>query len=160
MKHIAALALALSALAAQAGKQPLSRYQSIIDRQMFGELPAGFDPTKMPSEVARSSGKQGQELTKEQEKLQSAIHFSAINVTPDGATAVGFTDNSNPKTPVHYYLKVGETRDGWKVTEADAKAATMTIEKGDIEVSLSLGGNSGKGGGTTAKAGAGGRRRG
>ena len=149
-KHtVITVALVLAASAAQAEKQPFSRYQTIVDRQMFGELPAGFDPTKMPSEVARSSAKQGQELTKEQEKLQSSIHFSAINVTPDGATAVGFTDNSNPKAPVHYYLKEGETRDGWKVVEADPKAATMTIAKGDIEVSLSLGGNSGKGAGQT-----------
>ena len=149
-KHtVITVALVLAASAAQAEKQPFSRYQTIGDRQMFGELPAGFDPTKMPSEVARSSAKQGQELTKEQEKLQSSIHFSAINVTPEGTTAVGFTDNSNPKAPVHYYLKEGETRDGWKVVEADPKAATMTIAKDDIEVSLSLGGNSGKGAGQT-----------
>lgn len=143
------LAIASVAASAVAERQPFSRYQTILDRQMFGELPADFDPTKMPSEVQRTSSKQGQELTKEQEKLQSSIHFSAINVTPEGATAVGFTDNSNPKTPVHYYLKVGETRDGWKVLQADAKTATMTIAKGDIEVSLSIGGNSGKGGGQT-----------
>lgn len=149
-KHtVITVALVLAVSAAQAEKQPFSRYQTIVDRQMFGELPPGFDPTKMPSEVARSSAKQGQELTKEQEKLQSAIHFSAINVTPDGTTAVGFTDNSNPKAPVHYYLKEGETRDGWRVVEADPKAATMTIAKEDIEVSLSLGGNSGKGAGQT-----------
>lgn len=152
LRQTAAAAFALATIAAFAEKQPYSRYESIVERQMFGPLPEGFDPTKMPSEVARSSGgKQEKELTKEQEKLQSAIHFSAINVTPDGATAVGFTDNSNPKTPVHYYLKVGESRDGWKVEAADAKAATMTIVKDDIEVSLTLGGNSGKGGGTVAK---------
>ena len=121
------VALAAASLAAYAEKQPLERYQSIIERQMFGELPPGFDPSKM----------------------QSAIHFSMINLTPDGSTAVGFTDNSNPKTPVHYSLKVGESRDGWKVEAADAKAATMTIVKGDVEVSLTLGGNSGKGGGQT-----------
>ena len=144
------LAAAVAALSASAEKQPYSRYSSIVDRQMFGELPPGFDPTKMPSEVARTSGKQEQELTKEQEQLKSAIHFSAINVTPDGATAVGFTDNSNPKAPVHYYLKKGEERDGWKVEAADAKTATLTIVKGDIEVTLTLGGNSGKGGGSTA----------
>ena len=146
--------LALAAFAARAERQPFSRYQSILDRQMFGELPAGFDPTKMPSEVARGGGKQEKELTKEQEKLQSSIHFSMINVTPDGSTAVGFTDNSNPKSPVHYYLKVGESRDGWRVEEADAKAATMTIVKDDVEVSLSLGGNSGKGAGQTQQRGA------
>lgn len=152
IRQTVAAALALATIAAFAEKRPYSRYEPIVERQMFGPLPEGFDPTKMPSEVARSSGgKQGKELTKEQEKLQSAIHFSAINVTPDGATAVGFTDNSNPKTPVHYYLKVGESRDGWKVETADAKTATMTIVKDDIEVSLTLGGNSGKGGGTVAK---------
>ena len=150
---VAALATC-AAIAVFAEKQPYSRYESIVERQMFGPLPDDFDPSKMPSEVARSSGgKQERELTKEQEKLQSAIHFSAINVTPDGATAVGFTDNSNPKTPIHYYLKVGESRDGWKVESADAKTATMTIVKDDIEVSLTLGGNSGKGGGTVAKRG-------
>lgn len=145
--------LSFAGAVALAERQPFSRYQSIVDRQMFGELPPDFDPTKMPSEVSRSSGRQQEkELTKEQEKLQSAIRFSAINVTPDGATAVGFTDNSNPKTPVHYYLKVGESRDGWNVVSADAKTATMTIVKGDVEVSLTLGGSTtGKGGGAAGE---------
>jgi len=142
---LACLALASVSFAE---RQPFDRYQSIVDRQMFGALPPGFDPTKMPSEVSKADQKQ---LTKEQEKLQSSIHFSVINVTPDGATAVGFTDNSDPKTPVHYYLKVGECRNGWEVKEADATAATMTIAKGDIEVSLSLGGNSAKGAGSTTR---------
>jgi len=133
-----------------AERRSFSHYQSIVDRQMFGALPPGFDPTKLPSEVSKTEQKQ---LTQEQEKLQSAIHFSVINVAPDGSTVVGFTDNSDPKSPVHYYLKVGESRNGWEVREADAAAATMTIAKGDVEVSLSLGGNSAKGGGTTAKVG-------
>ena len=137
-----------------AEKQPISRYQSIIDRQMFGPLPPGFDPTKSPNEVQKSSGREEKQLTQEQEKLQSSIHFSVINVTPDGATAVGFTDNSDPKAPVHYYLKVGEKRNGWEVKEADPAAATMTIAKGEIEVSLSLGGNSAKDGGTSKAGGA------
>ena len=154
-KHTVVALLALAAFAVRAEKQPFSRYESIVERQMFGALPAGFDPTKMPSEVARGGGQQDKELTKEQEKLQSSIHFSMINLTPDGSTAVGFTDNSNPKAPIHYYLKVGESRDGWKVEEADAKAATMTIVKGDVQVSLTLGGNSGKGAGQTQQRGAG-----
>ena len=131
---------------AAAERQPYDRYQSIVDRQMFGPLPAGFDPTKSPSEVSKSSGSASEkELTKEQEKVKSSIRFSVINVTPDGDTAIGFTDNSNPKAPVHYYMKVGESRGGWEVKEADAKAATMTIVKDGVEVSLSLGGDSSKG---------------
>ena len=129
--------------------QPFERYQTIVDRQMFGPLPPGFDPTKMPNEVQKSSVSEKQ-LTKEQEKLQSSIHFSVINVTSEGETVVGFSDNSNSKAPVHYYLKVGETRNGWTVKAADPVEATMTIAKEDIEVSLKLGGNSAKDGGTSA----------
>ena len=44
-------------------------------------------------------------------------------MTPDGATVVGFTDNSDPKVPRHYYLKVGESRDNWTVKEADPQKA-------------------------------------
>ena len=149
MKSIVLIAFALFLSAAYAEKQPIERYQSIIDRQMFGPLPPGFDPTKSPNEVQKSSGKEEKQLTQEQEKLQSSIHFSVINVTPEGVTAVGFTDNSDPKAPVHYYLKVGEKRNGWEVKEADANKASMTIAKGDIEVSLTLGGNSAKDGGTS-----------
>ena len=154
MKSIVLIAFALFLSAAYAEKQPIERYQSIIDRQMFGPLPPGFDPTKSPNEVQKSSSKEEKQLTQEQEKLQSSIHFSVINVTPEGTTAVGFTDNSDPKAPVHYYLKVGEKRNGWEVKEADPNKASMTIAKGDIEVSLTLGGNSAKDGGTSRAGGA------
>ena len=149
MKSAVLIVVFLVAFAGFAEKQPISHYQPIIDRQMFGPLPPGFDPTKSPNEVQKSSGREEKQLTQEQEKLQSSIHFSVINVTPEGATAVGFTDNSDPKAPVHYYLKVGEKRNGWEVKEADANKASMTIAKGDIEVSLTLGGNSAKDGGTS-----------
>ena len=152
MRFSVFLATALLASAMFAEHQPFDRYQSIVDRQMFGRPPAGFDPTKPASMVQKGEEK---EITREQEALRSAIHFSAINVTPDGATAVGFTDNSNGKQPMHYYLKVGEERDGWKVVEADPVKATMKVEKNDVEVSLSLGANSAKGGGTTSARGAG-----
>jgi len=135
-------------LALFAERQPYERYQSVVDRQMFGQPPPGFDPTKNPNEVSAKDAKaKDQELTKEQ--VKSAIHFSMVNVTPAGDTAVGFTDNSDQKNPRHYYLKVGESRDGWTVKEADPLAATMTIAKGDVEVALALGGNSANGAGTT-----------
>ena len=149
MKSVVLIAIALTVSAAFAEKQPITRYQSIIDRQMFGPLPPGFDPTKSPNEVQKSSGKDEKQLTQEQEKLQSSIHFSVINVASDGQPEVGFTDNSDPKAPKHYFLKVGESRDGWTVKDASAEDATMTIAKGDIEVSLTLGGNSAKDGGTS-----------
>ena len=136
-----------AALSLFAERQPYERYQSIVDRQMFGAPPPGFDPTKPPSEVSKTEAREAEaQLTKEQEQIRSAIHFSVINVTPGGETAVGFTDNGDPKNPIHYYLKVGEQRNGWLVKEADPVKATMTIAKGDVEVSLSIGGNSAKGG--------------
>ena len=154
MKSVVLIAIALTVSVAFAEKQPIGRYQSIIDRQMFGPLPPGFDPTKSPNDVQKSSGKDERQLTQEQEKLQSSIHFSVINVASDGQPEVGFTDNSDPKAPKHYFLKVGESRDGWTVKDASAEDATMTIAKGDIEVSLSLGGNSAKDGGTSKASGA------
>ena len=158
MRRCLLICAVLTAAAASAEKQPFDRYQSIVDRQMFGPLPPGFDPTKNPSEVQKSSASE-KELTQEQAKLQSAIHFSVINVTPDGETAVGFSDNSDPKSPVRYYLKVGEKRDGWEVKEADAAEARMTIAKGEVEVTLTLGGDSSKTEGATTKAGGAASRR-
>ena len=145
------LLVAAAALSAGAEKQPYSRYATIVDRQMFGPLPAGFDPAKLPSEVTKTSQK---ELTKEQEQLKSAVRFSVINMTPDGQVAVGFTDSSDAKSPRHYYLKVGESRGGWLVKEADPETATMTVAKGEIEVTLTIGGDSAKDAAATAKAGA------
>ena len=157
MKRNAILVAALVAgLAAGAERLPYSHYKTIVDRQMFGPLPADFDPSKMPSEAKASQkrGKQAESLTKEQEKLKSAVHFSVINVTPGGAVKVGFTDRSDSKNPRNYYLGVGETRDGWVVKEADPDTATMTIEKGEIEITLTIGGDSSKSDKATKKAGA------
>ena len=141
-------ALAAAACPALAEKVGYDHYKTIVDRQMFGPLPADFDPTKMPSEVAKSSSSASAaaeaQLTKEQEKLKSAVRFSVINVTPQGDVAVGFTDSSNAKTPKHYYLKRGEARDGWLVKEADPETATVTLEKDGIELPLAIGEDSAK----------------
>ena len=153
MKHLVAICALFAVLSLFAERQPYERYQSIVDRQMFGDPPPGFDPTKPPSEVSKTDGQSGEELTKEQELIRSAIHFSVINVTPGGETAVGFTDNGDAKNPVHYYLKVGESSNGWTVKAADPVKATMTIAKGDVEVSLSIGGNSASQPGAATKTG-------
>lgn len=138
MRRVVFIFTLLAAVVVAAERLPLERYQSIIDRQMFGEPPPGFDPTRPPSEVTKAEQR---ELSKEQEKLQSSISFSVINVTPQGDTMVGFSDNSE-KPPKHYYLKVGEENGGWLVKEADPIGGTMTIQKDNIEVSLTIGGNS------------------
>ena len=155
MRNLLTILCAVVAISAFAERQPFERYQSILERQVFGPPPDDFDPTKMPSEVAKTNSKAGQELTQEQEQVKKAIKFSVLNVTPSGETVVGFTDSADPKNPLHYYLKVGESQNGWTVKEADKDAATMTIEKDDIEVTLKLGGDSSANANAVSRAGGG-----
>lgn len=163
MRATLAYTFILLALAAAAEKQPLERYQTIIDRQMFGPLPSDFDPAKMPSEVAKTSQKGAKELSKEQEELKKAVHFSVLNRRQTGEIEVGFSDLAEKDAPKHYFLKVGESQDGWKVESADVDSATVTLEKDGVVLDLTLGDNSAKGGGSSKKsdssaAGAGARR--
>ena len=131
---------ALGAGALMAEKQPFERYQTIIDRMPFGQPPPGFDPNRNPDEVSRNEfAASGEELTQEQEAIQKAVQFSVINVEADGVVRVGFSDRSDPSSPRHYYMAVGEERGGWLVKEADAAAKTMTVVKDEVEVELKLG---------------------
>lgn len=123
----------------------VGEYRTIIDRQMFGPLPDAFDPQKPPGQgVAETRGKDEVQLSKEQEQIQKSVHFSVINRTPAGECFVGFTDNSNQREPRHYYMKIGESRDGWLVKAADASTETMTLSKDGIEVTMKLGDKSGQ----------------
>ena len=153
MKLVLFTLIGVVSAAAVADTQSFDRYQSIIDRQMFGKLPPGFDPEKMPSEVAKTS-RGGKELTKEQKKLQSSVHFSVINVAADGTPVVGFSDNSDPKAPVHHYIKAGGESGGWKVLSVDTAEKSMTVQKDGVELTLKLGDNSGASGKTANGGGA------
>ena len=135
-------AVAALALRSAAEKKPYERYQSIVDRQPFGALPAGFDPMRNPDEVQKGAAGAEVELTQEQENLQKSVQFSVINIEEDGSVMVGFTDKTDAKMPQHYYIAVGDTRDGWFVKEADPSQETMTVVKDGIEISLELGANS------------------
>lgn len=123
-----------------AGKQPYSRYEPIVTRAPFGRPPANFNPTVNPSTVSARSGANGEkELTPEQEQLKKAVKFSAINLDPEGTLRVGFSDMSSAKMPRHYYLAIGETRDGWTVLEANAFERTAKLEKDGVELEMCLG---------------------
>ncbi|MBO5774632.1 MAG: hypothetical protein J6R63_01225 [Kiritimatiellae bacterium] len=154
MKRIILVISAVFSFAAAAERAPFSRYESIIERQMFGALPEGFDPTKMPSEVQKRNSKADKELAAEQEKLKSSIHFSVINVRKDGKVEVGFTDNSDPKEPCHYFICEGDTAGGWTVVNADPEKASIVLEKDGVSLELTLGDNSAKGGGNMKRKGA------
>lgn len=156
MRHFAFLIVLSLATCLWAERQPFERYRSIVDRQMFGPLPPDFDPEKMPSEVKGGGASAEKQMTQEQEKLQASVRFFGIRVSPEEEVFVSFSDTSDPKKPRSYYMKVGETSNGWTVLEADPVKATMTVEKDGVEVSLTIGGTSGgKDGAGVVKAAAG-----
>ena len=142
MERLVAAIFALMAGVALGQKISFERYQSVVDRYPFGAPPANFNPNQMASEVSRTGAASGEELTPEQEAIVKAVSFSVINLEANGELMVGFTDLSVPNSPKHYYMRVGETRNGWLVKEADQLEKTMTVEKDGIEVSLALGSNS------------------
>lgn len=111
---------------------PFSRYAPILERMPFGALPEKFGETIDPN-----AAKQDLLLKAEQQKLASSINMSAVNITPQGATAIGFTDLS-AKPPVSYYLLVGSEAGGWKVKSADYDAETAEIEKDGVSIALQL----------------------
>lgn len=149
-----------SASEAEEGAKPVSaevsadssfeRYRTILDRMPFGPEPANFNPD-MPGDRSGASGggetpgSVDQEAMKSQEEQQilASVRVSALNVTPSGKIAVGFTDSSKQPAGT-YYLKVGETRDGWTVKSADAREMKVTLEREGVEATLGLGEGSGE----------------
>lgn len=136
------------------------RYKTIMDRMPFGREPSGFNPDAPPGTAPAGGGRGGAGAaeeeaarTEEERRLLSAVRVSAINVTPSGRIAVGFTDSS-VQPAVNYYLKVGESRDGWLVRDADADELKATLVKGEVEVELGLG--QGQDGGKAGKSAGGG----
>ncbi len=109
-------------------------YQSILDRMPFGDLPAGFGAEAGKVVETKSEA----QARVEQERLAKQVNMSAVNITPAGKTAIGFTDLS-AKPPVNYYLLVGAESGGWKVLAADYDNGTATIEKEEVSITLKLG---------------------
>lgn len=113
---------------------PFDRYQPILDRMPFGAAPAAAAQTPVDQAAAATEA----EVKAEQQALAKQISMSAVNVTPKGQTAIGFTDRSvNP--PANYYLRVGESANGWTVKHADFDDELATLEKDGVEITLKLG---------------------
>jgi len=131
------------------------RYKTILDRMPFGPEPENFDPDAPGGSGGSSGGAGGGSaaaaaeaaaVEAEQQQILAAVRVSALNVTPSGKIAVGFTDNSKQPS-ANYYLKVGETRDGWTVKDADAAEQTVDLEKDGVTATVKLGeGTDAKGG--------------
>ena len=124
----------LTAAATAYTPAPFTDYQPIIDRMPFGALPPGFGQEAVAPELVPIDA----QLQAEQQKLAKQINMSAVTVTPNGATAVGFTDLSE-KPPVSYYLLVGDTGGGWTVLAADYDSEWAQIEKDGVPITIQLG---------------------
>lgn len=139
MLGVLVFACGCKALLSQASTAPYAppafgHYQPILDRMPFGALPADFNTATVDPATVKNEA----QVKAEQEALAKKINMSAVNVTPDGTTAIGFTDLSvNP--PVSYYLLVGDERNGWTVLCADYDEGTATIEKDGVQLPLQLG---------------------
>jgi hypothetical protein len=112
---------------------PFAHYQPILDRMPFGVPPAV--PTG-PS-IDLDAIKTAQEEKMEQQQLAKQLSFSALNITPKGTVAVGFTDrSSNP--PQSHYLEVGGAAQGWTVVAADPDEDWAQFEKDGVTVTMHL----------------------
>ncbi|MGN0847806.1 MAG: hypothetical protein ACI4RA_10545 [Kiritimatiellia bacterium] len=139
------------------------RYRTIMDRMPFGPEPANFNPDAPGTAGAGAAGTGAMDpaaaeamKSQEEQQILASVRVSALNVTPSGKIAVGFVDSSKQPAGT-YYLKVGETRDGWTVKSADARDMKVTLEKDGVEATLALG--EGSDGGQDAKKGGGNRLR-
>lgn len=156
MKRVVRTAAAvLLAAAAVHAAEPIAfaRYQTIIDRQPFGQPPPGFNPQQMASEVTKGgAAAAGAELTAQQQELQKVVGFSVLNLSGDDCwVGISVPSAGDPKVPSHYYMKVGDTRDGWFVKSADPIKKTAVIVKDDVELELTLGTPFSGGAGANAK---------
>ena len=113
---------------------PFGHYQPILDRMPFGSLPANFNAVPVDPSTLQNEA----QLKAEQQAVAKKINMSAVNVTPDGSTAIGFTDLS-VTPPVSYYLRVGESSGGWAVLNADYDTEIATIEKDAVTITIQLG---------------------
>lgn len=123
------------------------RFKTIMDRMPFGPEPENFDPDNPSADVgpaagsAEAAGDAAVAQSAEEQQILSSVRVSALNVTPSGAIAVGFTDSS-VQPPKTYYLKVGDmSGDGWSVKDANAdpREMTVTLEKNGVAATLKLG---------------------
>jgi hypothetical protein len=112
-----------------------SPYPVILEKMPFGT------PPDLTALNAAATTMDEVKMKAEQDKLAATFSWTAINITPDGKTAIGFTDLS-AKPPANYYMTVGESANDWKVVEADYESETATIQKGEVSISLKFGNKS------------------
>lgn len=113
---------------------PFENYQIILDRMPFGRPPPTQNEIPLTPEEAAA-----QKAAAEEEKnLAKNVVLTCINMTPGGQIAVGFSVNAD-KNSANYYLRSGESQDGWNILAANYGAETATLKKGGVVITLQLG---------------------
>jgi hypothetical protein len=113
---------------------PFENYQIILDRMPFGRPPPAQSEMPLTPEEAAA-----QKAAAEEEKnLAKNVVLTCINMTPGGQIAVGFSVNVD-KSASNYYLRSGESQDGWSILAANYGAETATLKKGSVVITLQLG---------------------
>lgn len=112
---------------------PFSNYQPILDRMPFGAPPPDVAVPDIDPELLKTA----EQEKAEQQQIAKQLSFSALNITPKGTTAVGFTDRTvNP--PRSFYLEVGTSADGWTVLAADYNKDWARFEKDGVVITMHL----------------------
>ncbi|MFO7937468.1 MAG: hypothetical protein R6V06_07670 [Kiritimatiellia bacterium] len=101
-------------------------------------MPFGKAPEDLEQAADPEADKEAARIKMEQQKLARKINMSAVNITPQGEIAIGFTDLSS-KPPINYYLVVGDESGGWKLLNADYDKEIAELSKNGINLTLKLG---------------------
>ncbi len=112
-----------------------SPYPVILERMPFGAPPTASTQNDTATTVNDAK------VLEAQNNMAASFSWTAINITPEGKTAIGFTDIS-AKPPESYYITVGESANKWLLVSADYSSETATIEKDGIQISLKFGNKS------------------
>ena len=114
--HLAILFLIPAVALCVTDDEGFKRYQTILDKQPFGQEPPEADIVQVPAS----------------QSFARNLRLSMLFEGPDGTTRAGIVDAASKKS---YILRIGEPQDGLEVVEADIKTAEAMVRKGN-EVAL------------------------
>ncbi|MFA5688860.1 MAG: hypothetical protein WC959_06915 [Kiritimatiellales bacterium] len=108
-----------AALAGPAAMQSFDRYQIILDKHPFGDMPLEGDLAIVPAE----------------QSFARNMRLSMLFESGDGSVRVGIVDDANKKS---YILAVGEPQEGLELIEADIIASEAMLKRGSEVVLFKL----------------------
>ena len=111
--------LFVSALSCAAAVTGFERYQLILDRHPFGDVPLEGDLAIVPAD----------------QSFARNMRLSMMFERTDGSIRVGFVDSTSNKS---YILGIGETQDGLELIEANIQSSEAMLRKGNEVVLFKL----------------------